>query len=54
MSASSVQPVPVTFRAPSVLLDLAQWCLWGFDDGRKRPMALEGYWGSSCPFGKPA
>ncbi len=47
MSAAAVQPRRVAPRVPSELLDLAQWCLWGLHEGRKRPMALEGYWGSS-------
>jgi len=56
MSAAVVEPRRAAPRVPSELLDLAQWCLWGFDNGapalidgepRKRPMALQGYWGSS-------
>ncbi len=46
-SAAAVVPPPIGPRVPSELLDLAQWCLWRFDEGRKRPMALKGYWGSS-------
>ena len=47
MSAVAVEPRRAAPRVPAELLDLAQWCLWGFDNGRKRPMALGGYWGSS-------
>ncbi|MCA2962749.1 MAG: DUF3987 domain-containing protein [Acidobacteriaceae bacterium] len=47
MSAAAVELRRAAPRVPSELLDLAQWCLWGLHEGRKRPMALAGYWGSS-------